>query len=127
MNYIEMKRVYCQGDPFDIERCPHCRIDKPQMEERANFESFDSTGSHHRHWACYACARCGGVLLTGGIEGHSMGPGAKPVMIQEMYPEPGDVSPELPKRAKEYLRQAKNSVSSPSASVVVSASAVDPC
>jgi hypothetical protein len=45
--------------------------------------------------------------------------------ITEIYPTPDNLSEDLPERARHYLNQARETLHSASASVVVSASAVD--
>lgn len=100
-----------------INRCPYCNVDTPNLSNLWSYETVPINSGQRRHWNVYLCSRCGGLIIA---SSHSQGG-----EIFEMYPSQLEVSDQLPLRAKEYLNQAINSFSSPSGSVMLSASSVD--
>ena len=80
-------------------------------------ETIDYAGGHKRAWRTYRCARCGGVV-TAAADGWEQG-------IREMYPSGTDIDIAIPERARTFLAQARNSLSSPSGAIMLCASAVD--
>jgi hypothetical protein len=107
------------GALLDLERCPHCRIHRPNLGQRWVAQSANYKGVNANFWATYACASCGEVVLAKA--------GAQNSGVSAIYPS-SDVdmsSSAIPSRAQAYLRQAADSLIAPSGSVVLSASAVD--
>ncbi|MBN2350091.1 MAG: DUF4145 domain-containing protein [Bacteroidales bacterium] len=102
---------------LDINRCPHCNVNKPNLKEVTHFDTFNYKGSNLRKWKVYSCANCGGAVLA------SAKGGAKE--ITEMYPKSIKVSEVIPKRAKEYLEQAIDSIHAPSGAIMLAASSID--
>ena len=105
------------GTFLELERCPHCSVDRPSLKQQAAFETFNNSRTLHRYWVMYACLRCGGVLTAWSHQGHAD--------IRAMYPAPLEVDEALPKRAREYLAQAISSISAPAGAVMLAASSVD--
>jgi len=104
--------------PFlELERCPHCSIDRPSLKHQIAFETLDHSQILIRKWVSYACMRCGGVITAWSHQGSDI--------IEEMYPVPVEVDEALPDRAKEYLAQAISSISAPAGAVMLAASSVD--
>ncbi|HEX6728225.1 MAG TPA: hypothetical protein VF078_12810, partial [Nitrospira sp.] len=68
-------------------------------------------------WRFYRCARCGGVVM-----GWARNLDHEAV---ELYPSGTAVDSNIPERAKAFLDQAINSLSSPAGAVMLAASAVD--
>lgn len=112
---------------FDLDRCPHCNIDKPNLREFGEWSHYQSA-SHDRRihywWKAYKCARCGGVLVAR-YSGNSQISFKHTLTAGEYFPQQPTLSDELPERATFYLKQALDTVSSPSASIVMSAASVD--
>ena len=107
-----------QGNILELNRCVHCGVDKPSLPPTTNF--FTTTahdGKNERNWRVYSCTRCGGAVLAGSPKGNKN--------VYEMYPEQVVVEDEIPARAKEYLEQALNSISSPAGAVMLAASSID--
>jgi glutaredoxin len=105
------------GIELNLERCPHCNIDKPSLKRIMNHPTKDYQKQNERWWATYSCVRCGGVVTACALSNE--GPAVA------IYPQPQDVDESIPARAREYLKQAIGSISSPAGSVMLSASAVD--
>lgn len=107
------------GGQLPLNRCPHCGVAKPNIGRKWG---PSATTAHHgankRFWAAYECATCGGVLLAGSKHG-------KDGTVSEMYPAARGPHPALPDDAQRYLREAIETLNSPSASIMVAASAVD--
>ena len=105
------------GSFLELERCPHCSVDRPSLEHKADFETLDKSRTLNRAWVMYACRRCGGVITAWSHSGS--------VDIQGMYPTSLEVDEALPERAKAYLAQAIDSISAPAGAVMLAASSVD--
>lgn len=101
-----------------LERCPHCAIPQPQLARISERENNRRGG--HRRWGVYECLACGGLVVAasrGGDPTHA---------IIECYPTAPNEPPEtIPRRPREYLRQARDLLAQPIGSVILSASAVD--
>ena len=102
---------------LDLERCPHCNVDKPTLTARADFQTIAERGKEIRIWKFYFCARCGGVVTATAPEQNKR--------ISQIFPAPVDVDASVPEVAREYLRQAISSTSAPAGAVMLAASAVD--
>jgi len=106
------------GTILAIKRCPHCKIDQPNLTKITEFSTKPFYGgSSPRFWKTYSCVRCGGAVLafsdTDGGE------------VRGFYPKVAAVNEVIPKPASSYLTQAIDSLHSPDGSVMLSASAVD--
>lgn len=99
-----------------LSRCPHCSVDTPNLTFAGQFQPASSAGVT-RYWRAYICARCAGVV-TANAYGWDQ-------EVLAIFPSSQDVSEDLPDRAREYLNQALNSLSSPAGAVMLAASAVD--
>lgn len=102
---------------LQLERCPHCGVDRPTLGTTAQFETRTYSGGNRRFWRVYICSRCGGPIIAG-----SKDPGGA---ISGIYPAPTQVDESIPEPARSYLTQAINSMCAPAGSVMLSASSVD--
>lgn len=102
---------------LDLERCPHCNVDKPTLQYWNQLETQDFAKQVKRLWRFYQCMRCGN-MVSAWAPGHNQ-------EVKEIYPKPVAVEEAIPPRAKEYLSQALNSLSSPSGAIMLAASSVD--
>jgi hypothetical protein len=101
-----------------LERCPHCAIAQPQLARISERENNRRGG--HRRWGVYECLTCGGLVVAAARAGDPAH------VLIECYPSPSeDPSGTIPARPREYLRQARDLLSQPTGSVMLSASAVD--
>lgn len=105
------------GQNLDLERCPHCGVDRPNLFNVHQFETADYSNSNRRVWRIYRCSRCGGVVVAASKELEQD--------VLEVYPSTVTVDEALPARAKDYLQQAMNSIHAPAGAVMLAASAVD--
>src|SRR5947209_2241516 len=99
-----------------LDRCPRCGIAKPLMT-RQWVASALVAGTPARHWATYFCSVCGGVVLA--VASNADGE------MEECFPPATVVSEHVPERAREYLRQAQQSLGQPAGSLMLCASSVD--
>ncbi|MBA6381360.1 MULTISPECIES: DUF4145 domain-containing protein [unclassified Colwellia] len=107
-----------QGNILELDRCVHCSVDKPSLPAISSILTSLAHDQKNEHtWRVYGCTRCGGAILTGSPKGNRN--------IYEMYPEQINIDKEIPDRAKEYLEQALNSISSPAGAVMLAASSID--
>lgn len=102
---------------LDLERCPHCNVDKPTLGYTNQIETIDFEQKLKRHWRFYRCMRCGGMVTAAAPH--------QDQEVTEIYPTPKQVDETIPDRARQYLIQALNSLSSPAGAVMLAASAVD--
>jgi len=100
-----------------IDRCPHCRVALPYMPSFSNSETTNHIGEDKRWWRTYGCPQCGGLVLASAYHDGEE--------IIAIYPEIKSVNPIIPNPAKEYLKQAIDSLHAPSASIMVAASSID--
>ncbi|AVS86279.1 DUF4145 domain-containing protein [Paracidovorax avenae] len=99
-----------------LSRCPHCNVDTPNLSFVWQCAPASSIGIQ-RFWRAYICQRCAG-LVTATAAGWDR-------ELTAVYPATQDISEDLPDRARSYLNQAINSLSSPAGAVMLAASAVD--
>jgi len=104
-------------DYLEIERCPHCSIDKPSLITQWVTETRAHSGGRKRFWRSYLCTRCGGIVTASSVE--------QTGDISEMFPSSQQLDTSIPKNAREYLNQALNSLHSPAGAVMLTASSVD--
>ena len=97
-------------------RCPHCNVDTPNLAYAGQFAPQTSSGPQ-RFWRVYTCSRCAG-LVSATSNGWDQ-------EVSEIFPVAQDASEDLPERARAYLAQALNSLSSPAGAVMLAASSVD--
>jgi hypothetical protein len=102
---------------LELNKCPHCNVDKPSLANETHFETSSHDGVNKRFWRTYSCHRCGGAILA--ASQYATG------NVTEMYPEPKVIHESIPTPASQYLTQAMESLHSPAGSVMLSASAVD--
>lgn len=102
---------------LQLGRCPHCSMDKPNLECKSEFRTTASNGSNTRFWRDYSCASCGGAVIAWS---HSQGG-----QIGAVYPDVEKIDENLPTRVKAYLQQAIDSQFAPAGSLMLCASAVD--
>jgi hypothetical protein len=102
---------------LELESCPHCGVNTPNVSLDLNFETWDANKTRKRHWGVYSCRRCGGVITASAprIEQE----------IEQYFPKSHSVDESIPSRAKSYLSQAYQSLHVPSGAVMLAASAVD--
>lgn len=102
---------------LNLDRCPHCNVDTPTLQFWNQQETQDFSRTIKRLWRFYQCMRCGNM-----VSAWAPGPDHD---VSEMFPKSTTVEDALPPRAKEYLSQALNSLSSPSGAIMLAASSVD--
>ncbi len=100
-----------------LDRCPHCRVDKPNLNQMYTFTSVAHDGYSKRIWGIYQCKRCGGIVTAAAPQGS--------VWVNEIYPGEIEVDNNIPVKAKAFLDQALNSIHAPSGAVMLAASSVD--
>jgi Domain of unknown function (DUF4145) len=102
---------------LDIPRCPHCNVDSPNLPHVANLETTSCDNDNRRVWRVYRCMRCGGLTTAAAYD--------YDLPVLEMFPSSQEVDETIPARARAYLDQAINSLSSPAGAVMLAASSVD--
>ena len=102
-----------------LNRCPHCGVSHPRLGLNADFTTISHSGGDHRQWGCYYCSSCGGVVTAAA----SMNDTSKNVI--EHYPQMQTADEAIPKRARDFLNQAIESLHAPSGAVILCASSVD--
>ncbi len=105
------------GSQLKLERCPHCNVDRPTLKNLAEYKTTAFDGSRPRTWHFYSCARCGGVVTAASESPDKI--------VSEVYPPGVEVNESIPSRAREYLKQAMNSLHAPAGAMMLAASSVD--
>ena len=107
------------GSHLELERCPHCEVRKPNLTRQTPpIETDAYSGGNPRSWNTYACSFCGGVVLAWAVKGGSS-------EVKEWFPTSNGVDEAIPGRAREYLKQARETLHAPAGSIMLFASAVD--
>ena len=102
-----------------LDRCPHCRVSHPLLAMSADFHTTEHSGDNPRHWRCYNCSSCGGVVTATALKDD----GSRSVI--EYYPRLQTTDEAIPDRARDYLNQAIESLHAPAGAVMLCASSVD--
>jgi hypothetical protein len=118
---------------FPLPRCPHCNTANPTLQRIHNYNAvpmkvrlFSYPGDGWViQWHIYACASCTGIVAASLPVQREMGATAIEGVARWIVPAVDTISADIPSRAANYLNQSRETLSSPSASVVMSASAVD--
>jgi hypothetical protein len=103
---------------LDLARCPHCHIDQPNLSAiTKTITTQSSDWRNQRVWIVYCCERCGGLVTAAA---QSQGE-----VVIEFYPDTDTFDNSIPEKARNFLVQCAETIHSPSASIVMAASAVD--
>jgi hypothetical protein len=102
---------------LELDKCPHCNVDKPSLHEVADFFTSDNSGYLPRDWKVYRCIRCGGAITAWA---HT-----ETDQVMEIFPKPIEVNEVIPQPARSFLQQALESQHAPAGAVMLAASAVD--
>src|SRR5437763_10282603 len=101
-------------EPLDLARCPHCRVDRPNIQSIHTTQSNNFSSNNKRHWRIYRCHRCGGLITAASKRERGE--------VDEIYPQPIRLDESLPEKARIFLDQAINSLHAPAGSIMLSAS-----
>ena len=116
---------------LSLQRCPHCNTANPTVSRQHVFQTTPSKENYALPpstvfwWHVYVCLSCGGLVGGATTAAPMTAWGQQPLPVQWLVPAIQQVSTEIPPAAAQYLVQARETLSSPAASVMVSASAVD--
>lgn len=102
---------------LELDRCPHCQVDKPSLHELWRCETKTHAGNNLRYWRTYKCSRCGGLILAAS----SMQDGG----VIELYPSYINIDESIPLKARSYLSQAIESLHASAGAIMLCASSVD--
>lgn len=100
-----------------LERCPHCSISAPLLNQVHQLETQNHAGGDLRRWKIYVCRTCGGVVSAWAVQYNH------PVV--DYFPSSTQVDEEVPDRPRTFLQQAQESLHAPAGAVMLCASAVD--
>lgn len=102
---------------LELNRCPHCNVDHPNLPMVWFHESDAHSGGNYRYWGVYKCTRCGGLITAASRRQGGF--------VTEYFPSGVEIDDSVPGAAGAYLGQAINTIHAPAGSVMLSASAVD--
>src|SRR3989344_4184127 len=88
-----------------LERCPHCRVANPTLEQLWQSATVRYDDTNRRYWRIYRCTRCGSLVTAAA--------NTFDADIIEMYPSQIEASSAIPQKARDYLNQAMDSLQSP--------------
>jgi hypothetical protein len=117
----------------NLPRCPHCGTAHPTLARQHVFNivpkraggQFPADGRLLLQWHVYVCESCGGTVSAASAVPANLGHTHMANAAQWVIPSVQPLSADIPARPANYLRQARETLHSPAASVVMSASAVD--
>lgn len=102
---------------LELERCPHCNVNKPSLAMiGADFSTY-SNAKYRRFWRTYYCGMCGMVVTAFSSDENGF--------VDSYFPKSVSLGEYLPPNAKAYLSAALNCKHEPIACVISAASAVD--
>jgi len=110
--------VVHNGPQLTLDRCPHCGISAPSLNQLSVHQPAPRKGGQNAVWTVYGCAWCGGVVMTRSNTANHQ-------VVAKMWPDFPSAPDELPQRARDFLNQAMASSHAPAGAVVLCASAVD--
>ncbi len=105
------------SEQLELNRCPHCNVDTPNLPKMwaANTTTHDE--KNKRIWKVYKCTRCGGIVTAASSRNDHF--------VTEIYPYTTQVDESIPDTAREYLKQALDSIHAPAGAIMLAASSVD--
>jgi hypothetical protein len=100
-----------------LHRCPHCSIALPRLQKlNVQVQTDNAEKKQPRVWILFECSACGGCVMVAWENTSNS---------CNIWPAPNGFSDDIPDEPLDYLKQAAETISSPRASVVMSAGAVD--
>ncbi len=102
---------------LNLDRCPLCGIDSPNLESALQIDTRNSSGSNRRFWRIYKCYRCGGLVTASSKEQNGE--------VYNLYPQSPKVDESIPEKARVFLSQALSSNNAPSGAIMLCASSVN--
>jgi len=105
------------GNTLKLERCPFCRIYLPLLTLIFETETANCNNKNHLKWKFYQCSNCGGIV--------SVNASVNSQFISDIFPEQNILDESIPHKAREYLKQAIDSLHAPAGSIMLAASSVD--
>lgn len=107
-----------QAELLGLPKCPHCGVASPTLEKKFECYYRGVAAEKTRDWSVYFCRSCGGLVAAAG-------PHCSGGVVDEVIPQSRSVDLTIPERPRRYLQEALDTLHAPSASIMVSASAVD--
>jgi len=119
---IESKVVRLDSVLIGVKRCPQCGVASPEMQLLFMSDCIVPTNetSYGYNWGMYKCNTCKLVVLAQSELGNQQSK-----TLKSLYPEPVNLSSELPDRVRNYLAQAEESIHSPDGAAMLAGAAVD--
>jgi hypothetical protein len=87
------------------------------------FATKDHSGDNARCWGVYRCNSCGGIVTAWAYHFEGNSPDTSP--IGGIYPNVTVISDSIPEKPREFLRQAQNSLHTPTGAILLCASTID--
>jgi hypothetical protein len=117
-----------------LPRCPHCNVANPALELKQNIDAAPARAQLMARpglayqWHIYICRTCAGLIAAAAIrtsQNNYYGQSGNTIPFYWMIPAPKYLDKKLPSRVARYLGQAQETIASPAASIIMSASAID--
>jgi hypothetical protein len=122
------------SDHLSFDRCPHCNTANPTFGRKhmfavqpmkAAYANAAGVMGHWIQWHVYSCESCGGLAGAAALVPQGQINQGQRQRSRWIVPALQVTSSDVPPRARNFLVQARETLSSPAASVMMSASAVD--
>ena len=106
-----------------LSNCPHCGTAHPTLKSAWHSQqpTYRADSLSPSIWAAYGCTSCGSIVTAKGKPGATE---SNPFIVA-IFPAPWEADATIPARVAKYLKQAKGTLSSADASVLMSAAAID--
>ncbi len=110
-------------DQLNLERCPHetCGKSNPTIQRLNSVVTSDYSGLDEYRWHIYKCNSCGGIISA---KGYALAE-QETTEALDIYPRIISISGHIPYKPANYLKQARDSLASPSGSILCSSIAID--
>ncbi len=121
---MSLPKVHIGNVPNIIKNCPHCGVANPRLTmvwQSGSAKSARMDGKPPEYWMCFVCSTCAGILTAKGTPGVMN----QSAYLAKVFPSLWLPSEHIPERTANYLTQANRTLSSPDASVIMSAASID--
>jgi uncharacterized protein DUF4145 len=120
-------------EQLNLARCPHCSTANPTIIRISQFQMEPHSPAHavpHPWvWFLYYCTSCAGVICAATMNARAVPPNQLGALrgtpVQWLVPGTQSFDESIPARARTRLTGAQETISSPTSSIMTSASAVD--
>jgi hypothetical protein len=121
-DFFFMKIMRINGDHLEVEYCPHCRVNSPNLAKVWETGNMLPSGQVYQSWYVFKCGKCKNLVMVS----KDLTPSKPEESILAVFPNVRDIDSSITDvRIKHHLSEALTTLHAPSACIVSAASAVD--